>query len=64
MQLLKDREVRQAKAMLGKKYAQNFDWDVVAEKIYSVYQMAMVGGRPVTLSSENRGWSKLMSRGE
>lgn len=64
VQLLKDPEVRLAKATLGKKYAQNFDWDVVAEKIYSVYQMAMVGGRPVTLSSENRGWSKLIGRGE
>ena len=32
-----------AKAALGKDYAQNFDWDVVAEKIFDVYEMAMVG---------------------
>jgi phosphatidylinositol alpha-mannosyltransferase len=62
--LLKDTEIRKAKAQLGKEYAQNFDWDVVAEKIFDVYEMAMVGGRPVTLSSENRGWSKLIGRGE
>ena len=62
--LLKDSEIRKAKAQLGKEYAQSFDWDVVAEKIFDVYEMAMVGGRSVTLSSENRGWSKLMGRGE
>ena len=62
--LLKDSEIRKAKAQLGKEYAQSFDWDVVAEKIFDVYEMAMVGGRAVTLSSENRGWSRLMGRGE
>jgi len=62
--LLKDSEIRNAKAQLGKEYAQSFDWDVVAEKIFDVYEMAMDGGRSVTLSSENRGWSKLMGRGE
>lgn len=51
-----------AKAALGKDYAQNFDWDVVAEKIFDVYEMAMVGGRKVTLSSENRAWNKLLGR--
>jgi phosphatidylinositol alpha-mannosyltransferase len=62
--LLKDSEIRKAKAQLGKEYAQSFDWDVVAEKIFDVYEMAMVGGRSVTLSSENRGWSKLIGRSE
>jgi phosphatidylinositol alpha-mannosyltransferase len=62
--LMKDPEIRKAKAQSGKEYAQNFDWDVVAEKIFDVYEMAMSGGRPVTLSSENRGWSKLIGRGE
>ena len=62
--LLKDSEIRKAKAQLGKEYGQSFDWDVVAQKIFDVYEMAMVGGRSVTLSSENRGWSKLIGRGE
>lgn len=60
--LLGDEESRRAIAQRGKKYAQEFDWDVVAEKIYDVYEMAMVGGSTVTLSSENRAWSKFLGR--
>ena len=60
--LLGDEEGRRAIAQRGKKYAQEFDWDVVAEKIYDVYEMAMVGGSRVTLSSENRAWNKFLGR--
>jgi len=60
--LLKDATARRAIAERGKQYAQAFDWEVVADKIYDVYQMAMVGGSGVTLSSENRAWSKLLGR--
>ena len=60
--LLGDEEGRRAIAQRGKKYAQEFNWDVVAEKIYDVYQMAMVGGSTVTLSSENRAWNKFLGR--
>ncbi|ASY12076.1 phosphatidylinositol alpha-mannosyltransferase [Candidatus Planktophila dulcis] len=60
--LLGDEESRRAIAQRGKKYAQEFDWDVVAEKIYDVYEMAMVGGSRVTLSSENRAWNKFLGR--
>jgi phosphatidylinositol alpha-mannosyltransferase len=60
--LLGDEESRRAIAKRGKKYAQEFDWDVVAEKIYDVYEMAMVGGSTVTLSSENRAWNKFLGR--
>ena len=60
--LLGDEEGRRAIAQRGKKYAQEFDWDVVAEKIYDVYEMAMVGGSTVTLSSENRAWNKFLGR--
>ena len=60
--LLGNEEGRKAIAQRGKKYAQEFDWDVVAEKIYDVYQMAMVGGSTVTLSSENRAWNKFLGR--
>ena len=62
IELLKDSERRRAIADRGKIYAQSFDWDVVADKIYDVYQMAMVGGTGVTLSSENRAWNKLLGR--
>ncbi|CAB4366531.1 unannotated protein [freshwater metagenome] len=60
--LFKDESTRQEIAERGKEYAQSFDWDVVADKIYDVYEMAMVGGSGVTLSSENRAWNKLLGR--
>lgn len=60
--LLKDNQLRTQIAERGKSYAQEFDWDVVADKIYDVYEMAMVGGNGVKLSSENRAWSKLLGR--
>ena len=53
---------RLAIAERGKAYAQSFDWEVVAEKIYDVYEMAMVGGATVSLSSENRAWNKFLGR--
>ena len=60
--LLQNSVARRAIAERGKVYAQEFDWDVVAEKIYDVYEMAMVGGTGVTLSSENRAWNKFLGR--
>jgi phosphatidylinositol alpha-mannosyltransferase len=60
--LLADPAKRLDIAARGKIYAQEFDWDVVAEKIYDVYEMAMVGGSKVTLSSENRTWNKFLGR--
>jgi phosphatidylinositol alpha-mannosyltransferase len=60
--LLGNEGERREIATRGKLYAQEFDWDVVAEKIYDVYEMAMVGGSTVTLSSENRAWNKFLGR--
>jgi len=60
--LLGNEGKRRQIATRGKLYAQEFDWDVVAEKIYDVYEMAMVGGSTVTLSSENRAWNKFLGR--
>jgi phosphatidylinositol alpha-mannosyltransferase len=60
--LLQDPVRRSAVAKTGHDYAQSFDWDVVAERIYDVYEMAMVGGSGVTLSSDNRAWSRLLGR--
>jgi phosphatidylinositol alpha-mannosyltransferase len=60
--LLGDEKGRKEIAGRGKSYAQGFNWDVVAEKIYDVYEMAMVGGSTVTLSSENRAWNKFLGR--
>jgi phosphatidylinositol alpha-mannosyltransferase len=60
--LLGDEQKRREIAQRGKIYAQQFDWDVVAERIYDVYEMAMVGGSTVSLSSENRAWNKFLGR--
>jgi phosphatidylinositol alpha-mannosyltransferase len=60
--LLTNTESRVDKAKKGRDYAQNFDWDVVAEKIYDVYEMAMVGRSGITLSSDTRAWNKFIGR--
>jgi phosphatidylinositol alpha-mannosyltransferase len=60
--LLKDSARRDQLKSDGKIYAQYFDWDEVATRIYDVYEMAMVGLGKVTLSSENRGWNKFLGK--
>lgn len=60
--LLKDGSRREQLKVDGKVYAQYFDWDEVATRIYDVYEMAMVGLGKVTLSSENRGWNKFLGK--
>ena len=56
--LLRDDARREKLATNGKLSAQKYDWQVVAEQIESVYEMAIAGGQRVTLSSENRFWSR------
>jgi phosphatidylinositol alpha-mannosyltransferase len=60
--LLLDQGKRDQLKSDGKIYAQNFDWDEVATRIYDVYEMAMVGLSKVTLSSENRGLNKFLGK--
>lgn len=62
IELFENPELRRTIARTGRDYAQSFDWDVVAERIYDVYEMAMVGHNGVTLSSDNRAWNKLLGR--
>jgi phosphatidylinositol alpha-mannosyltransferase len=62
IEILKNDEKRNSLRSAGKTYAQSFDWDVVAERIYDVYEMAMVGLGKVALSSESRGWNKFLGR--
>jgi phosphatidylinositol alpha-mannosyltransferase len=56
--LLRDDARREKLATNGRLSAQKYDWQVVAEQIESVYEMAIAGGQRVTLSSENRFWSR------
>jgi len=60
--LLRDDVKREELAARGKAHAQIFDWDVVAQKILSIYEMAMVGGEKVTLASDSRSWNRFLSR--
>ena len=56
--LLRDDEKRKRLAENGRLSAQKYDWQVVAEQIENVYEMAIAGGGRVTLASENRFWSR------
>lgn len=62
VEILRNTEKRDSLRIAGKAYAQSFDWDVVAERIYDVYEMAMVGLGKVVLSSESRGWNKFLGK--
>ena len=62
--LLRDENKRKALASAGKKHAQVFDWDVVAEQIFSIYEMAIVGNKGISLSSDGRAWGRFLSRDE
>jgi len=56
--LLRDDERREKLSENGKLSAQKYDWQVVAEQIENVYEMATAGGQRVSLSSETRFWSR------
>ena len=60
--LLHDDEARDAIRIRGKAHAQNFDWDLVAERIYAVYEMSMVGLGKVNLASDNRSWNRFIGK--
>lgn len=60
--LLRDRDERDQLAKLGQDYAQRFDWDVVAENIFEVYEMAIVGNGKVGLVADNRPWNRIWNR--
>lgn len=60
--LLRSEAKRQELSTKGKEHAQIFDWEVVAEQIFSIYEMAMVGGEKITLTSEGRSWNRFLAR--
>ena len=64
IELLRNEEVRNQLASAGREHAKRFDWKVVAEEIFSVYEMAMVGNNGVHLSSDTRSWTSFLGRGE
>jgi phosphatidyl-myo-inositol alpha-mannosyltransferase len=60
--LLRDERKRKDLAAAGAVHAQRFDWGQVGEEIFEVYELAMMNGQKVSLSSENRSWTRLLGR--
>ena len=60
--LLRDETKQKELAAAGAVHAQRFDWGQVGEEIFEVYELAMVSGQKVSLTSENRSWTRLLGR--
>ena len=60
--LMRDDQKRNELAVAGAVHAQRYDWSQVGEEIFEVYELAMVKGEKVSLSSENRSWTRLLGR--
>ncbi len=62
IELLRDDETRQRLSIAAQERSKFFDWDTVAEQIFSVYEMAMVGSGSIGLASDSRSWGRLLGR--
>ena len=60
--LLRDERKRIELASAGKARGQSFDWEIVAQQIYSVYEMSIVGNDKVKLASDTRSWSRFLTK--
>ena len=60
--LLRDERKRVELAKAGKARGQSFDWEIVAQQIYSVYEMSIVGNDKVKLASDTRSWSRFLNK--
>ena len=60
--LVRDDSKRKELAAAGAVHAQRFDWSQVGEEIFEVYELAMVSGRKVSLTSDNRSWTRFLGR--
>lgn len=62
--LLRDDNKRSELATLGRSRGQSFDWEIIAEQIYSVYEMSIVGSEKVKLASDTRSWNRFLTKDE
>ncbi len=62
--LLRDETKRKELSVRGKERAKMFDWTIVAQQIYSVYEMSIVGSQKVRLASDTRPWNRFLSKEE
>ena len=60
--LLRDDNKRDALAKAGRVRGQSFDWEIVAQQIYSIYEMSIVGSEKVRLASDTRSWSRFLTK--
>ena len=60
--LLRDDKKRSKLAAAGQMRGQSFDWEVIAQQIYSVYEMSIVGSEKVKLASDTRSWNRFLSK--
>jgi AcrR family transcriptional regulator len=64
IELLRDQDKRKDLSARGKDRAKTFDWTVVAEQIFSVYEMSIVGSQKVRLASDTRPWNRFLNKDE
>lgn len=62
--LLRDETKRSNLANAGRTRGQSFDWDKIAQQIYSVYEMSIVGSDKVKLASDTRSWIRFLTKDE
>jgi phosphatidylinositol alpha-mannosyltransferase len=60
--LLRDEKKRLDLAMAGRSRGKSFDWEIIAEQIYSVYEMSIVGSEKVKLASDTRSWNRFLTK--
>jgi len=60
--LLRDEKKRSELATAGRMRGQSFDWKIIAQQIYSVYEMSIVGSEKVKLASDTRSWNRFLSK--
>lgn len=60
--LLRNDTKRADLAVAGRVRGQSFDWENVANQIYSVYEMSIVGSEKVKLVSDNRSWNRFLAK--
>jgi len=60
--LLRDDKKRFELAQAGRSRGQSFDWELIAQQIFSVYEMSIVGSEKVKLASDTRSWNRFLSK--
>ena len=60
--LLREGKKRSELASAGRARGESFDWEIIAQQIYSVYEMSIVKNEKVRLASDTRSWNRFLSK--